>query len=274
MKNGVGSLRDYQNAVWILALNSASRRIDELVTQNYLRAGGARRIQPRLRLPATARPQRASLPRPPSHRPARPRAPAARRAQPRLRRAQPAPARRAVHAGLLPRRPDRLPHRQARRKPPRAHDRPRRPRRPHLPRARASLASRFRRNKHLDGFVLRGRELAAEKPTVFLDGPRAAHPGLSSLPATRLPHWISISPTLVGPSRRRRCSQRKTCRLPPTPSSAFARSSPRPAPFIPRSPRCMSWACWRRFIPEFDALTCMVQHEVFTIALHGRTCTR
>src|SRR5690606_10196668 len=33
------------------------------------------------------------------------------------------------------------------------------------------LASRFTRSKRLDGFVLRGRELAAEKPEIFRDDP-------------------------------------------------------------------------------------------------------
>src|SRR5690606_31982668 len=33
------------------------------------------------------------------------------------------------------------------------------------------LASRFQKTKRLDGFILRGRELAAERPEVFRDDP-------------------------------------------------------------------------------------------------------
>ena len=38
LKNGVGGLRDYQNAVWMARVKLGIRHIDELVTQNYLRA--------------------------------------------------------------------------------------------------------------------------------------------------------------------------------------------------------------------------------------------
>ena len=48
-------------------------------------------------------------------------------------------------------------------------------------------STRFQKATHVDGFLLRGRELSAESPDVFKADPGAAHPGLPSLPATLRP---------------------------------------------------------------------------------------
>ena len=48
-------------------------------------------------------------------------------------------------------------------------------------------AQRMQRTKRIDGFILRGRELAAEKPDVFKADPLSPDPSVSPLSAAPLP---------------------------------------------------------------------------------------
>ena len=120
-------------------------------------------------------------------------------------------------------------------------------------------ATRFTRAKRLDGFVLRGRELAAETPEVFIDDP-------------------------VRLLRVFRHSQQLDATLDLNLAQLIRGSLPRLTPEVAQSPD--AGVCFRAilsevgavhpvlekmhelgvlgsFIPEFDALTCLVQHEYY-----------
>ena len=103
IKNGVGGLRDYQNALWMARVKLGIERMEELAHAELPPPQGAGRLPARLQFPP-ARPQRAALHQQAPHRPPRPRHAAARRPAPRLPPARHPPARRGLHGGLLPRR--------------------------------------------------------------------------------------------------------------------------------------------------------------------------
>jgi [protein-PII] uridylyltransferase len=119
-------------------------------------------------------------------------------------------------------------------------------------------AGRFQRSQRLDGFVLRGRELAAEKPTVFTDDP-------------------------VRLIRVFRHCQQLGCTLDFHLAELIRDSLPLPASVMSSADAAV---CFRAilsavgnvhptltlmhelgvlgaFVPEFDALTCLVQHEYY-----------
>jgi [protein-PII] uridylyltransferase len=123
----------------------------------------------------------------------------------------------------------------------------------------ALRATRFQRTKRIDGFILRGRELAAEKPEVFIDDP------------VRL---IRVF---------RHCQQLE-CTLDFHLAQLIRESLPRLTPEIAASTdasvsfrailsevgavepvlsRMHELGVLGRFIPEFEALTCLVQHEYY-----------
>jgi [protein-PII] uridylyltransferase len=122
------------------------------------------------------------------------------------------------------------------------------------------LASRFRRSKRLDGFILRGRELAAEQPTVFQDDPvrlirvfRHCQQ-LGCQPDFHLATLIRQSaPGLLTP----------LVRSSPDAVVSFRAILSEAGAVYPTLALMHELGVLGHFIPEFDALTCMVQHEYY-----------
>ena len=118
--------------------------------------------------------------------------------------------------------------------------------------------ARLRRARRVDGFVVRGGELAAEAPTVFQDDPVRLvrvfrhcqrleceldfH--LSQLIRESLPLMANIAQS-------------------PDAAMAFRAILSEPGAVHPALQRMHELGVLGRFIPEFDALTCLVQHEFY-----------
>ena len=120
-------------------------------------------------------------------------------------------------------------------------------------------ATRFTRAKRLDGFVLRGRELAAESPDVFIDDP------VRLLRVFR--HCQQLDATLDF-----HLAQLVRAELPRL-TPEVARSADAGICFRailsevgavhPALAQMHELGVLGRFIPEFDGLTCLVQHEYY-----------
>ncbi|PTX97704.1 [protein-PII] uridylyltransferase [Opitutus sp. ER46] len=121
------------------------------------------------------------------------------------------------------------------------------------------LASRFQKTKRLDGFVLRGRELVAEKPEVFREDPIRLlrvfrHSQQLEAPLEfHLAELIRSSLPLL---------TREVVHSPDANLSFRAILSERGAVF-PVVSKMHELGVLARFIPEFDGLTCLVQHEFY-----------
>jgi len=121
------------------------------------------------------------------------------------------------------------------------------------------LASRFRRSKKLDGFILRGRELAAETPAVFKDDPvRLVRvfrhcQQLGCAPDFNLSTLIRESGPLLTAAVRDSADANVSFRAILSDAGAV----------FPTLSLMHELGILGRFIPEFDALTCMVQHEYY-----------
>ncbi len=121
------------------------------------------------------------------------------------------------------------------------------------------LASRFTRAKRIDGFVLRGRELASEKPDVFQDDPVRlirVFRHLQTLEATldfHLADLIRTSLPLLTP---------KVAQSPDA-SVSFRAIIAEAGAVHPILAKMHELGVLGRFITEFDALTCLVQHEYY-----------
>lgn len=120
-------------------------------------------------------------------------------------------------------------------------------------------ASRFTRTKRIDGFMLRGRELVAEKPAVFRDDP------------VRLIRVFRHSQTLEAPLDFHLCElirvslpllTREVAQLPDA-SVCFRAILSEAGAVHPILTRMHELGVLGQFIPEFDALTCLVQHEYY-----------
>ena len=258
IKNGVGGLRDYQNAVWMARVKLGITTIDELAAQNYLRADDLAafrraydfllRVRNDLHFMSTRATDVMSLDLQPriaqnlgySEVEMLPRVEHFmqdyyRAAQTIFRVSKLVEDRLALSIGRSTNGETGVSFRERLR------------------------ATRFTRAKRLDGFVLRGRELAAETPDVFIDDP------VRLLRVFR--HSQQLEATL----------DFHLCQL-------IRASLPRLTPEVARSPD--AGVCFRailsevgavhpalekmhelgvlgRFIPEFDALTCLVQHEYY-----------
>jgi [protein-PII] uridylyltransferase len=120
-------------------------------------------------------------------------------------------------------------------------------------------AQRFQRAKNFDGFVLRGRELAAEKPTVFEEDPARLirvfrHcQQLGCAPDFHLTSLIRDSLPLIN---------RKVTHSADANLSFRAILSEAGAVFSTLN-LMHELGVLGRFIPEFDKLTCLVQHEYY-----------
>jgi [protein-PII] uridylyltransferase len=121
------------------------------------------------------------------------------------------------------------------------------------------LASRFRRSKKLDGFVLRGRELAAASPMAFRDDPvrlirvfRHCQQ-LGCQLDFHLATLIRQSVVLLTPAVRMSADA----------NISFRAILSEFGSVYPTLALMHELGVLGRFIPEFDALTCMVQHEYY-----------
>jgi [protein-PII] uridylyltransferase len=257
IKNGVGGLRDYQNAVWMARVKLDLTTIDELAVQNYLRADDLEafrrsydfllRVRNELHFISARATDMMSLD-----------------LQPRI----------AENLGYTE--PDMLPrvehfmqdyYRAAQ----------------HIFRVsklveerlalsigrngtggtksfrESLLASRFQRAKRLDGFILRGRELAAETPKVFQEDPVRLirvfrHCQTLDVALNfHLAELIRTSLTLLTPQVAQSADAGVCFRAILSEAGAVH----------PILAKMHELAVLGRFIPEFEALTCLVQHEYY-----------
>lgn len=121
------------------------------------------------------------------------------------------------------------------------------------------LASRFQRSKRIDGFILRGRELAAEKPTVFRDDPVRlirVFRHLQTHEAALDFHLAELIRTSL-PLLTREVAHSHDA------SVSFRAIMSEPGEVHPMLAKMHELGVLGRFIPEFDALTCLVQHEYY-----------
>ncbi len=256
IKNGVGGLRDYQNAVWMARVKLGIETTDELAEQNYLRADDLAafrrgydfllRVRNDLHFSSTRATDILSLD------------------------AQPVVARNLGYSEveLLPRVEhfmqdyyrsaqtifrvsklveDRLALGIRRRDGVRGSFR------------EALRAGRFQRTKRIDGFILRGRELAAESPDVFIDDPirllrvfrhcQQLDCGLDF----HLAQLIRDSRTRLTPEVSASADANVTFRAILSEVGAVQ----------PALTRMHELGILGQFIPEFEGLTCLVQHEFY-----------
>ncbi|HYD83144.1 MAG TPA: HD domain-containing protein, partial [Opitutus sp.] len=121
------------------------------------------------------------------------------------------------------------------------------------------LASRFRRSKKLDGFVLRGRDLAAETPDVFKQDPVRLirvfrhRQQLDCALDFHLAALIRESLPLLTPEYRDSHDASVTFRAILSEAGAV----------FPTLNLMHELGALSKFIPEFDGLTCLVQHEFY-----------
>ncbi|PAW66933.1 MAG: [protein-PII] uridylyltransferase [Opitutia bacterium Tous-C1TDCM] len=123
----------------------------------------------------------------------------------------------------------------------------------------ALRASRFTRAKRIDGFILRGRELAAEKPEVFREDPVRlirVFRHLQTLDANLDFHLAELVRTSLP------LLTREVAHSPDASVSFRAILSERGA-VHPMLAKMHDLGVLGKFIPEFDGLTCLVQHEYY-----------
>ena len=121
------------------------------------------------------------------------------------------------------------------------------------------LAARFQRARRLDGFIVRGRELAAYQPTVFQEDP------------VRLVRVFRHSQTLGSPpdlQLRELIRESLALLTREVAASADATASFRAilgevGAVEPVLTRMHELGVLGRLLPEFDGLTCLVQHEYY-----------
>ena len=121
------------------------------------------------------------------------------------------------------------------------------------------LASRFTRTKRIDGFLLRGRELAAEKPEVFIEDPVRlirVFRHLQTFEATLDFHLADLIRTAL-PRLTKEVAQSHDA------SVSFRAIMSEAGAVYPILSKMHELGVLGRFIPEFDALTCLVQHEYY-----------
>jgi [protein-PII] uridylyltransferase len=120
-------------------------------------------------------------------------------------------------------------------------------------------ATRFTRAKRLDGFVLRGRELAAETPEVFIEDP------VRLLRVFRHSQQLDATLDLNLAQLIRASLPRLTAEVAQSPDAGvcFRAILSEVGAVHPTLEKMHELGVLGRFIPEFDALTCLVQHEYY-----------
>lgn len=121
------------------------------------------------------------------------------------------------------------------------------------------LASRFQKTKRIDGFVLRGRELVAEKPAVFRDDPARlvrVFRHSQQLEAALDFHLCELIRTSL-PLLTREVAHSQDA------SVCFRSILSEAGAVYPVLAKMHDLGVLGKFIPEFDALTCLVQHEYY-----------
>jgi len=120
-------------------------------------------------------------------------------------------------------------------------------------------AQRYQRTKRIDGFILRGRELAAEGPQVFAVNPvrlirvfRHCQQ-LDCVPDFHLAEQIRAQLPLITPELV----------ASPDANASFRAILSQPGAVFPTLNLMHELGVLGRFIPEFDRLTCLVQHEYY-----------
>ncbi|MEO7412707.1 MAG: DUF294 nucleotidyltransferase-like domain-containing protein, partial [Opitutaceae bacterium] len=259
IKNGVGGLRDYQNAVWMARVKLGISSIDELATQNYLRADDLAefrraydfllRVRNELHFMSTRPTDLLNLD-----------------VQPPLAQNLGYP-----EVELLPRvehlmqdyyraaqaifRVSKLVEDRLALSIGRGADGA-----PGTTSFRDALrAARFQRTKKIDGFLLRGRQLAAEKPTVFEEDPIRlirVFRHCQQLECTldfHLAQLIRASLTLLTPEVASSTDA----------SVSFRAILAEVGAVQPVLSKMHELGVLGQFIPEFEALTCLVQHEYY-----------
>jgi [protein-PII] uridylyltransferase len=121
------------------------------------------------------------------------------------------------------------------------------------------LASRFQKTKRIDGFILRGRELVAEKPEVFQDDPVRlirVFRHSQQLDAALDFHLSELIRTSSGLLTRAVAHSTDA-------SVCFRAILSEAGAVYPVLWKMHELGVLGKFIPEFDALTCLVQHEYY-----------
>jgi [protein-PII] uridylyltransferase len=257
IKNGVGGLRDYQNAVWMARVKLDITSIDELATQNYLRADDLAmfrrgydfllRVRNELHFMSARATDVLNLDLQP-------------KIAENLGYTEPEMLPRVEHfmqdyyrAAQAIFRVSKLVEDRLALAIGRNGNGDKRSFRESL------LASRFTRSKRIDGFVLRGRELAAEKPDVFREDPVRlirVFRHLQTLEASldfHLADRIRTSLTSLTPE----VAQSHDA------SVSFRAILSEAGAVHPVLAKMHELGVLGKFIPEFDALTCLVQHEYY-----------
>jgi [protein-PII] uridylyltransferase len=257
IKNGVGGLRDYQNAVWMARVKLDITTIDELATQNYLRLDDLEafrrsydfllRVRNELHFASTRATDVLSLD-----------------LQPKI-----AECLGYTEPEMLPRvehfmqdyyraaqhifRVSKLVEERLALSIGRNSSGTARSFRETL------LATRFQRTKRLDGFLLRGRELAAEKPEVFKEDPVRlvrVFRHLQTLDVTLDFHLADLVRTSL-PLLTVEVAHSLDA------SVCFRAILSEAGAVYPMLAKMHELGVLGKFIPEFDALTCLVQHEYY-----------
>ncbi len=257
IKNGVGGLRDYQNAVWMARVKLELHQIDELASQNYLRAEDLAafqraydfllRVRNELHFMSTRATDVMSLDNQP-------------RIAENLGYTETDMLARVEHfmqdyyrAAQTIFRVSKLVEDRLALSIGRNGNGDKRSFRESL------LASRFVKTKRIDGFILRGRELAAEKPDVFRDDPVRlirVFRHLQTHEANLEFHLAELIRTSL-PLLTQKVAHSADA------SVSFRAILSEPGQVHPMLAKMHELGVLGRFMPEFDGLTCLVQHEYY-----------
>ncbi len=257
IKNGVGALRDYQNAVWMARVKLDVTAIDELATQNYLRAEDIAafrraydfllRVRNQLHFMSARATDVMSLDQQPRI------AEALGYKEPEMLARVEAFMQDYYRAAQTIFRVSKLVEDRLALSIGRNGQGEQRSFRDLL------RASRFTKTKRIDGLILRGRELVAEKPEIFRDDPVRlirVFRHCQTLEATLDFHLAELIRHSL-PLLTREVAHSHDA------SVAFRAILSEAGAVHPVLARMHELGVLGRFIPEFDALTCLVQHEYY-----------
>lgn len=120
-------------------------------------------------------------------------------------------------------------------------------------------ATRFQRATRIDGFVLRGQELAAESPDVFIDDP------VRLIRVFRHAQQLGAKLDFHLADLIRASLERLTPQVAHSPdaSVSFRAILSEAGAVYPMLSKMHELGILGKFIPEFDGLTCLVQHEYY-----------